>query len=179
MTSASLRPLLVATVLQSIAAAVLVARGTVTLGRGPLVDAAGILAGVLVGVGLYRLIASGTGNARHARPAAVIALALVFVAISVAEEILWRGLAFDYLAPRGTVLALIVTTVGFALVHGVHQGFSGVRFHLLTGLAFGLTMLVTGSLLAAIAAHTGYNLTLFLTTVTARKRGLHDPVAVG
>jgi membrane protease YdiL (CAAX protease family) len=175
------RVLLVATVLQSALAAVLVARGAVVFVRAPLADAIGVLAGIAVGIVLYRLLAAREQSApRRASTAAIVALALVYTAISIAEEIIWRGWAFDVLAAsRGALLALIVTTAGFALVHGIHQGYAGVRFHLVTGLAFGLTLLATSSLAGAAAAHVAYNLAVFFTAVATRKRAFHDPLAVG
>lgn len=175
------RTLLVATGLQSVLAAVLVARGAVTFVRTPLADAIGVLAGVAVGFVLYRLLAARDASApQRAGTGAIFALALVYTAISVAEEILWRGYAFDLVAAsRGAVVALIVTTAGFAIVHGIHQGYAGVRFHLVTGLAFGLTLLATSSLAAAAAAHVTYNLAVLLGTVATRKRAFDDPLAVG
>lgn len=182
MTGANARTLLVATALQSVIAAVLVARGAVAFAPAPLAGALGVLAGAAAGYVLYRLLSLRDAAApqQFASARAVAALALVYVAISIAEEIIWRGWAFDTLAPsRGTLAALIATTAGFALVHGVQQGFAGVRFHLVTGLAFGLMLLATGSLLAAIAAHATYNLAVFFSTAGTRKKAHHDRLAVG
>jgi len=88
--------------------------------------------------------------------------------------------AFDLVAAsRGALVALIVTTAGFAIVHGIHQGYAGVRFHLVTGFVFGLTLLATSSLVGAAAAHVAYNLAVLLGTVATRKKAFHDPLAVG
>jgi NhaP-type Na+/H+ or K+/H+ antiporter len=176
----NVRPLLAATVLQSALAAFVVARGTLSFAPSALAGAGGALAGAVLGYGLYRLLA---GRIRATRePAAgstLFTLALAYVAISIAEEILWRGWAFDRLAARGAVTALIVTTAGFAAAHAVHQGFGGVRQHALTGLAFGLVLLIAGSLVAAIAAHVTYNLAVLLSTVSIRKKARHDRLALG
>jgi membrane protease YdiL (CAAX protease family) len=180
-TGASARPLLVATVLQSVVGAILVARGTVTLAPAPLAAALGVLAGIAAGYLLYRLVSLRAPAAReHASVRAIVAVAFVYVAISVAEEIIWRGWAFDTLAStRGTFVALIATTAAFAVVHGLHQGFAGVRLHLATGLAFGLTLLATRSLAAAAATHVTYNLAVLLGTVTTQKKARHDRLAIG
>ncbi|HYW53872.1 MAG TPA: CPBP family intramembrane glutamic endopeptidase [Dongiaceae bacterium] len=175
------RALLVATALQSVLAAVLVGRGAVTFVRAPLADAIGVLAGVAIGFVSYRLLAARDVSApRRAGRGAIVALAVVYTAISVAEEILWRGYAFDRVAAsRGALVALVVTTAGFAIVHGIPQGYAGVRFHLVTGLVFGLTLLATSSLAGAAAAHVAYNLAVLIGTVAPRKGAFHDPLAVG
>jgi membrane protease YdiL (CAAX protease family) len=178
---ASARPLLVATALQSALAAALVARGAVAFARAPLADALGVVTGAALGYLLYRGLSLRDAPSRQPASAGAIAgFALAYAAIAVAEEILWRGWAFDVLAAsRGALVALIVTTAGFALAHGIHQGFAGVRFHLVTGLAFALTLLATSSLAAAAAAHAAYNLALYFAGVSLRKKAFHDPLAVG
>lgn len=181
MTAASARPLLVATVLQSVLAAILVARGAVPFAPAPLAAALGVLAGMAAGYLLYRLLSlRAPATPEHASVRAIVAVACAYVAISVAEEIIWRGWAFGTLAStRGTFVALIATTAGFAIVHGFHQGFAGVRLHLATGLAFGLTLLATRSVAAAAAAHVTYNLAVLLGTVTTQKKARHDRLAIG
>ena len=82
---------------------------------------------------------------------------LPFVIVGAAEEIIWRGWALQALLPHGVVLALLLTTVGFAAMHGYAQSFAGVRTHLVTGLCFGLVVMITGSLAAAVVAHSIYN----------------------
>jgi hypothetical protein len=129
--------------------------------------------------GLWPVPSAGPTR-RHVSSGAFSTLTFVYIVISVAEEIIWRGYAFDTLAPlRGPLVAVIATTVGFALAHGVHQGFVGVRFHVLTGLTFALTLLATRSLAAAAAAHATYNVTVFLRTVAIRKKASYDRFVVG
>jgi membrane protease YdiL (CAAX protease family) len=180
-TGASVRTLVVATLLQGAFATVLVARGAVSFAPLTPPAAFGVVAGAATGYGLYRLLAQrGAGPRQHVSSGAILTLAFAYLVISVAEEIIWRGYAFGMLAPlRGPLVAVVATTLGFALAHGVHQGFVGVRFHLLTGLAFALTLLATRSLAAAAAAHATYNLTVFLRTVSIRKKASYDRLVVG
>jgi membrane protease YdiL (CAAX protease family) len=180
-TGATVRTLVVATLLQSAIATVLVARGAVHFAPLTPPTALGVVAGAATGYGLYRLLARrDAGPREHVSSGAFSTLTFVYIVISVAEEIIWRGYAFDTLAPlRGPLVAVIATTVGFALAHGVHQGFVGVRFHVLTGLTFALTLLATRSLAAAAAAHATYNVTVFLRTVAIRKKASYDRFVVG
>jgi hypothetical protein len=182
MIGANARPLLVATALQSILAATLLARAvTFAPAPAPAAGVLGLLGGAGAGYALYRLLSlRDSGPPNYASVRAFAGLAVAYVAIAVAEEILWRGWAFGTLeSSRGIPTALIVTTIGFALVHGIHQGYAGVRFHVATGLAFGLTFLATNSLAAAAAAHVTYNVAVLFGTVTTQKKARHDVLALG
>jgi membrane protease YdiL (CAAX protease family) len=68
------------------------------------------------------------------------------------EEIIWRRTLLGELLPAGPILALVVSSAGFAVAHRrlrlLHAG---------TGLVFGLLYLATGVLGASIAAHWVYN----------------------
>jgi len=58
--------------------------------------------------------------------------------------------------------AFAASTAGFALAHAGPQGGRGVAVHAVTGGVFGGVFIATGSLLAAVAAHGGYNLLVLL-----------------
>jgi membrane protease YdiL (CAAX protease family) len=178
---ADLRLLLGATALQGALAAVLFARGSVTFASAPLAGVLGALAGMAIGYALYRLLSARDATPpRPASAGAIALLALLYAAIALAEETIWRGWAFDALAnSRGALVALIATTLGFALVHGIPQGYAGARFHLVTALAFGVTLLATRSLAGAAAAHVTYNLAVLFGTAVMRKKARHDRLAVG
>jgi membrane protease YdiL (CAAX protease family) len=87
-----------------------------------------------------------------------LALKAAYVTItSAAEEIVWRWLVLGGLAPVvGLVPAFLVSTVGFAIAHGVRRA-DVVAVHLATGAAFGTVYVVTGHIEAAILTHALYN----------------------
>jgi membrane protease YdiL (CAAX protease family) len=87
-----------------------------------------------------------------------LALKAAYVTItSAVEEIVWRWLVLGGLAPVvGLVPAFLVSTVGFAIAHGVRRT-DVVAVHLATGAAFGTVYVVTGHIEAAILAHAVYN----------------------
>jgi ABC-2 type transport system ATP-binding protein len=117
--------------------------------------------GVLAGSLLFAVLSRGglpNGVFRRERAAALTARSGYLVLRSAVEEILWRGLGIGATAPLiGTLPALVLTTVGFAVWHLPKLGrYSAV--HLLTGSVFGGLYLVGGGLAAPIAAHATYNL---------------------
>jgi hypothetical protein len=67
------------------------------------------------------------------------------------EEVVWRRLLMGELLVLGTLVALGVGTVVFALVHRVRL------LHVVTGATFGALYLSTGVIAASIAAHWTYN----------------------
>jgi membrane protease YdiL (CAAX protease family) len=72
------------------------------------------------------------------------------------EELVWRELALTWLASAlGSVAALLVASVGFALWHRPALG-RRCAVHFVTGLGFGAAFLV-GGLAAATLAHAIYN----------------------
>jgi ABC-2 type transport system ATP-binding protein len=109
-----------------------------------------------------------------------------FALRSASEEVAWRWFLLGSLAPAvGMLGAFAASTVGFALAHGGPQRGRGVAIHAVTGGVFGAVFIVTGSLLAAVAAHGGYNLLVLLAVesggvveapraVSAESAG-HDP----
>ncbi|MBI4305583.1 MAG: CPBP family intramembrane metalloprotease [Chloroflexi bacterium] len=89
--------------------------------------------------------------------------------IPIAEELVWRGLAFQVLRSYVPVaVALAVSVIGFSLVHFGNQGAKGLIVHLVTGAAFAGVTVATGTLASAIAAHIAYN--YFAVTVIKRER---------
>lgn len=159
--------------IQVVIALVLLALHRISVAFGTNIVLTTLLA-LAAGIGLHRLLAQGdetSGGSVRFETAALYALLLVSVAL--AEEGIWRGFVLATLeVSRGMIVALLVSTLGFAAAHALHQGWSGVRFHVLTGSAFGLAMLLSGSVLVAAVMHVAYNLS-FLTALV-RKRGLAD-----
>jgi membrane protease YdiL (CAAX protease family) len=115
-------------------------------------------------------------DASALRKFALTGTALAIVAIS--EEIIWRGWAFDALRVHGLAAALVLTTVGFAIMHAFGQSFAGVRTHVATGLLFGVLRLATGSIGAAIAAHITYNEIVLAQSTRAQLKGDFSRAAV-
>src|SRR6185312_17266706 len=87
------------------------------------------------------------------RPAAqFVPWAAIIVGVAVAEEAVLRGVLFDRLRRGGGVLvALLVTTVLFALMHVPLYGWHVVPLDLAVGLALGGLRLVTGAAAPAVA----------------------------
>jgi ABC-2 type transport system ATP-binding protein len=76
---------------------------------------------------------------------------------SASEEVFWRLLVLGASASLiGVAPAFLVSTVGFALAHGVRRR-DVVAVHLLTGAAFGGLYVLTGRIEAPILAHSLYN----------------------
>jgi membrane protease YdiL (CAAX protease family) len=73
------------------------------------------------------------------------------------EEIVWRRVVLGELLRTGPIVALVGSSLGFALAHRPRQG-----LHLGTGAVFGGVYLATGALAACIAAHWVYNVLLLL-----------------
>jgi membrane protease YdiL (CAAX protease family) len=170
-TAGRARSIVVVSLAQVAIAAALVAAGIVPLLRGAERDLIGMSAGVVAGLLLfYALAHNGNVHPVPAKLSAVIKLAALLAAVSVAEEILWRGYALASLrTTTGPIAALIVTTIGFSAAHASTQGWSGIRYHLITGFVMGLAFVLTGSLLAAVTTHLSYNL-MFLRTIAPQGR---------
>ena len=81
------------------------------------------------------------------------------------EEFIYRGFVFmafvrmtvNYLPPNG--IAAVLSSAWFAVAH-VYQGRKGVITTFVVGLIFAFTRIWTGSLIPAIAAHIGMDLTI-------------------
>jgi membrane protease YdiL (CAAX protease family) len=77
----------------------------------------------------------------------------VFLGLCAAnEEIVWRRTLLGELLPAGSVVALLVSSAGFAVAHRRSR-----VLHVGTGSVFGVLYLATGVLAASIAAHWVYN----------------------
>jgi hypothetical protein len=74
------------------------------------------------------------------------------------EEIFFRGIMYGYLRRWGIMLALIVTTAIFVLLHSV-QGFPLAQ--IVGGIVFALAYEASGSLLVPITIHVLGNLAIF------------------
>jgi membrane protease YdiL (CAAX protease family) len=110
----------------------------------------------VVGAGAGGLVALGVTRRRPRLPDArlrTLAGLQGFLALLAAnEELIWRRFVLGELLRGGVVLALVVSSVGFALAHPARR-----LLHLLTGAAFGLVYVSTGMIVASISAHWAYN----------------------
>jgi len=116
----------------------------------PLALAAGLIAG-----GALFVVASRrrpSCRQRRARKSVVVGRQLFLGLCAANEELLWRRLLLGELLVAGPVVALALSSAGFAVAHRrarvLHAG---------TGSAFGAVYLATGFLGASIAAHWAYN----------------------
>jgi membrane protease YdiL (CAAX protease family) len=121
--------------------------------------------GVCVGSALFAAITRRRPRLAPATGSVPVALGkLAFLGLwATNEEVLWRRVALGELLHAGFLFALVVSTLGFALVHRTRRG-----VHLGTGGAFGAVYLATGALVASVAAHWTYNL-LIGASVTGRR----------
>jgi len=114
--------------------------------------AAAVTAGVAVAIVLYLVFARSAS-----RPPRRLALPATIGAVS--EEIVWRWGALAGTAPFiGWPGAFALSTVVFA---GTHTRTATLAYIVIGG-AFAAVFLATGQLVAAIAAHGGYNLLVLL-----------------
>jgi membrane protease YdiL (CAAX protease family) len=158
-TRAGSDPLVVGIVFGAMLLALVVASGGRVRIGGP---AARVVAlGIAVGLALVAIvpIAGGFVGAASvpglARPAsALVPWAAVTVLVAAAEEALLRGLLFDAIRRSGgTVLALGVSTLAFALLHVPLYGWHVVPLDLAVGLALGGLRIATGGIAAPAMAH--------------------------
>jgi uncharacterized protein len=137
---------------------VLVASGAVRLGVPP---PAWIAAGLIGGYALFVALNPRAGRAKEIagwRPRALALKLAVLGTIACSEEVIWRGLVITRLEPyAGAAFAVAIATAGFATMHVYGQGWTGLRTHAATGLAFGLLFVLSGSLLTPLVAHVAYN----------------------
>ena len=165
-------------VLAGIAATLL---ATASSGMEPRVPSSlALLAAAATAAALFGVLArrSPTLRVPVGREAAVAAKGLLLAARSASEEVIWRWWFLGGLAPRfGVVTALVASTVCFALTHAGWQGRRGVAVHLLTGSAFGMVFLATGSVVACAAAHVAYNLLVALAVEDERTHHAHAALA--
>jgi ABC-2 type transport system ATP-binding protein len=117
-----------------------------------------LVLGGLVGGAAFLLLARRPLPAAIALPRRrLLARGVVLTVKSAEEEALWRALVLGFLiVPFGRVGALAASSLLFAGAHVGRLG-RGAAAHVVTGVAFGTTYLLTGRLHAAIAAHGTYN----------------------
>ncbi|MFA6233234.1 MAG: type II CAAX endopeptidase family protein [Bacteroidota bacterium] len=85
---------------------------------------------------------------------------LSFILVGFAEEILVRGYAFRVLLKQGsTVIALLLTSGLFSLMHAANPGIGWIGFAniFLAGIWLGVARVVTGSLWLSVGMHIGWN----------------------
>lgn len=117
-----------------------------------LAPALALALGAAAGAALFGAVA-GRGPSFAGTRAPRLLVRQLFLGLCAAnEEIVWRRTLLGELLPAGSVLALLVSSAGFAVAHRrlrlLHAG---------TGLVFGALYLATGVLGASIAAHWIYN----------------------
>jgi membrane protease YdiL (CAAX protease family) len=139
-------------------AAALVASGTVAIAPPP---PAWIAAALIAGYALFVALNPRAARAKELgawRPRAIALKLALLGAIACSEEIIWRGLVITRLEPyTGIAFAVAIATAAFATMHVYGQGWTGLRTHAATGLAFGLLFVLSGSLLTPLVAHLAYN----------------------
>ena len=77
----------------------------------------------------------------------------------IAEEIFFRGVLYGFFRRWGLILAIIVSTILFVLVHPTGQGIPVIQ--IVGGILFAVAYEVEGSLMAPITIHALGNCTLF------------------
>ena len=96
--------------------------------------------------------AAGASQAAAANAALLVKRVLI---VPVCEELFFRGYLLPALSPQGRLRASVIVSLCFALMHG-----SALTAHAALGLLLCLLTIQTGSLLAPILVHAGYNLAL-------------------
>lgn len=114
---------------------------------------------LLLAIGYLRLLPGGTpAESEPSAPEAVPWLALVVVA-PIAEELLCRGVAYRAALALATPrVAIVLTAIVFAFLHGLGGGYLLELPHRFAGgLVFGWLRWRSGSLLPAMLAHAAHN----------------------
>lgn len=142
---------------------------------------AGALAGVVTSLAVVPLLyvvvhrLAGTTAADLERPARLLAdradtglgVALLVLSTCVAaplvEETLYRGVLLPALGSLGTTSAVVASAVVFAAAHLQLLQFPGL---VAIGLVLGVLRVVTGALVAPVAAHVGFNVTAVVVLLT-------------
>ncbi len=104
----------------------------------------------------------------HLREAPALSFIQVCILAPIMEEILMRGFLLGGLSVNcGKVTALIVSSALFALLHfNMVQTLSA----LICGFILGLLYIKTNSVISCIAAHAGYNMISYFTTVFRERK---------
>ena len=138
----------------AVAAGLILAVARISPPPARLDDPAAAAAGLALAAGLYLVLAGGrvwTGGTR---------LLVLAVVAGATEEVVWRWGILAGAAPLlGWSGALAVSTLGFAYRHTRSEKLVA---YLVLGASFGGVFLATGRLVAAIAAHAGYNALVLL-----------------
>jgi len=97
-----------------------------------------------------------------------VPMPLVWLAIAVVpaifEELLMRGALFSLYERRGTLTAILMTSLAFSLLHGYPDSLLPA---LISGIGYGLLVYVTGSIFAPMIAHLINNTYSIFTTWAA------------
>lgn len=123
-----------------------------------------LLGMLLVVVGYLLLVITGLAQSQgwNFTFSTFLGWLLLFLIQPFAEELLFRGYLMSLLARYfNLTVALIVSSLAFALVHGANEGFTSLGFVTITvaGLLFGLLFLKTGQLWLATGMHAAWNFT--------------------
>ena len=96
--------------------------------------------------------------------AAYILGGLAVVVAPFMEELFFRGFLFPALQRLGALVAVLLTSVTFAAVHGAQYGWAwtAVLLMFVVGLVLTLLRARTGSVVPGFLLHVAYNLTLFV-----------------
>ena len=116
----------------------------------PLALAAGLISGAALFVAASRRRPSFLR--RRTRKSVVVGRQLFLGLCAANEELLWRRLLLGELLVTGPVVALALSSAGFAIAHRQAR-----VLHAVTGSTFGAVYLATGFVGASIAAHWAYN----------------------
>jgi membrane protease YdiL (CAAX protease family) len=129
------------------------------LGLGPFANLCGLAVAKLSGANLQAMEQIAT-LIRRASPWELLPLALVLTLMpAFVEESLFRGLVFRSLTGIRVGLAVVLQALAFGFFHlDIAQGVATS----ILGLGFGYIVMTTGSLVGAMIAHAGYNLTVLL-----------------
>ncbi len=111
-------------------------------------------AGLGCGVALYVAVTRCRPllPARRGSAAVGVGTQAFFGLLATNEEIIWRRVVLGELLGAGAITAVLVSTVGFAVVHRTRR-----RLQLGTGAVFGALYVSTGALAACVVAHWAYN----------------------
>ena len=79
----------------------------------------------------------------------ILAAAIAALVVGISEEFIWRGFSIFRLEPLGNGMAVLITSVLFAAVHGPEA----FPFIIIDGLSWGLILLKTRNILPLILLH--------------------------
>lgn len=101
---------------------------------------------------LFPIIKTGTGVGGYITniPCFCLAVLAVGIAPAVCEELFFRGCILGSLREYGDKMAIIISSLIFALLH---SGVSGMVFAFLSGILIGAIRIYTGRFSAAVAVH--------------------------